>query len=119
MDFDSAIQAHQDWKAKLATYIRTKDGSLDENTVTKDNVCPLGQWLHGEGNAKYGSDSEFKELVAKHADFHKAAADIVRRVNAGETVNEGSTLDMTSPYGVVSKEVIQLIIREKLKAARA
>lgn len=47
MDFDSAISAHVQWKAKLAKYISKPDHSLSVTAVSGDQGCELGKWLVG------------------------------------------------------------------------
>ena len=117
MDFDSAVQAHMEWKFKLAAYIRNPDHSLDPLVVGLDNRCPLGQWIHGEGGAQYGTIADFADLKTKHATFHREAASIVRRADAGETLQEGSALDNHSDYGKASLAVIVAINIVKRQAA--
>ncbi len=52
MNLDSALQKHIDWKVKFRNAI-AKQGEMDVATITKDNCCELGGWLHGEGKVQY------------------------------------------------------------------
>jgi methyl-accepting chemotaxis protein len=115
MDFDGAIAAHSAWKAKLSAYLRNPDKSLSAATIGMDNQCALGQWLHGEGQ-KYSSDAEFADLQKEHANFHRAASDLVRRADLGEKVSEEASLGANSPYVKLSSHVVQLIVKVKQKA---
>jgi len=118
MDFDGAVAAHSAWKGKLSAYLKNPDKSLHAGTIGVDNQCALGQWLHGEGQ-KYSSDAEFSELKKEHADFHRAAADLVRRADKGEKVAEEAALGTNSAYGKLSSRVVKLIIAVKQKANKA
>ena len=109
MNFDDAIKAHASWKQKLANYLVKPDGSIDVATLATDNRCTLGQWIHQEA-AKYVSDGLFAELRREHADFHRAAADLVRRADAGERVSQEAALGAKSFYGKCSSRVVQLIM---------
>ncbi|MEQ1831557.1 MAG: CZB domain-containing protein [Candidatus Eisenbacteria bacterium] len=116
MDFDAAIRAHSEWKQKLSRYLKNPDRSLDCNQIQKDDQCALGQWLHGEGRA-FAKHPEYLELLRKHADFHRAASAIVRRIDTGEKVGEDVLFGSRSDYGRLSGEVVMLIMNMRKKAA--
>lgn len=42
----------------------------------------LGQWIHGEGDKRYGDLSSFAELRRLHAHFHDVAREIVELTSA-------------------------------------
>jgi methyl-accepting chemotaxis protein len=115
-DFDRAVRAHSDWKMKLSAYIRRPDRSLRAVEVARDDVCELGCWIHGQGRHLAGA-KEYAELKSSHAEFHRTAADIVRRADAGERVSEEIALSATSPYSNASSHVIQAIVAMKRRAS--
>jgi methyl-accepting chemotaxis protein len=114
MDFDKAIAAHSQWKSKLSTYLRKPDKSLQPNEVSADNKCDLGKWIVADG-AKLASDPEFSKLKSEHTRFHKAAADIIRRANAGEKVAEDTALGAKSEFVSASSAVVQALMHIKTK----
>lgn len=114
MEFDEAIAAHSAWKSKLKVYFLKPDKSLNVTTIAMDDQCALGKWLYAEG-AKYASYPEFKELKAQHTSFHRAAADLVKRADAGEKVSEEAALGASSPFSHLSARVVQLILAMKQK----
>ena len=81
-----------------------------------DNRCDLGKWISGEG-MKYASMEEYKTLKAEHARFHKAAAEVVRRADAGEKVSEETALGSKTDFSKASVAVVRAIagMREKAK----
>jgi len=115
-DFDRAVRAHSDWKMKLGAYIRRPDQSLRAIEVARDDVCELGCWIHGPGRNLAGA-KEYAELKSAHAAFHRTAADIVRRADAGETVTEDIALSATSPYSDASGQVMKAIVAMKRRAS--
>lgn len=115
MNFDQAISAHVQWKSKLSTYINHPDHSLDAAEIAKDDGCELGKWLRGEGQ-KFANSQEFKKLVADHARFHKAAADIVKKADSGMKVSEEVALGGKSEYSSASGAVVSSLMQMK-KAA--
>ncbi len=114
MDFDEAIAAHSAWKNKLKAYLRKPDQSLNASVVASDNQCALGKWLYAEG-AKHSALPEFKELKNLHANFHRAAGELIRRADAGESVAEEAALGANSPFSTTSTHVVQMILQLKHK----
>ena len=112
MNFDDAIKAHVEWKMKLKAYLAKPDKSLDPAKVGLDNQCPLGKWLHGEG-AKFASNPKFSQLVAEHAKFHKAAAQIIIKADSGASVTQEVALGAKSEFAVVSEKVVSILMECK------
>ena len=73
------------WKARLRTAIDTGKSDTNAADAGKDNGCAFGQWLYGstiDATAKGGSD--FKEVQKLHAEFHKAAAQVLQLALQGK-----------------------------------
>jgi methyl-accepting chemotaxis protein len=81
-DFAKAVEAHRAWKVKLRSAIAKKE-KLDAATIKRDDCCPLGKWLHGEGGGRWGTRAAFVELVDKHREFHLAAGEVAEIINRG------------------------------------
>jgi hypothetical protein len=116
MDLDQAIAVHSGWKQKLSAYLRNPDKSIDVAKLAKDDQCELGQWIKTE-SARYASDSAFQTLKKEHSKFHCAAADLVRRADAGQNTSEEVSLGSKSAYANSSPVVVYAITQ--LKRARA
>lgn len=112
MDFDKAIQCHVQWKSKLAAYIAKPDHSLNPTTVAHENGCDLGKWLHGEGQ-KFSRLPEFVKLVTDHTRFHSAAADVIKRANAGQRISEEVALGAKSEYASASNGMVSSLMKMK------
>jgi hypothetical protein len=115
MNFDNAIAAHSSWKRKLAAYVQKPDRSLNAAEIGKDNQCELGKWIVDLG-AQFSTLPEFAKLKSEHARFHKAAADVIRRADAGAKVSGELAIDAKSEFMNASREVVTAIAAMKSKA---
>lgn len=115
MDFDEAIKAHAAWKLKLSTYLKKPDGSLKPVDVEVDNKCNLGQWIYGEGS-KLSNFSEYATLKNEHNKFHKAAAEVIRKADRGESITDEIALGSKSAFGSASSAVVSAIMSMRMKA---
>jgi methyl-accepting chemotaxis protein len=79
--FDDAINAHTKWKARLVNYVKgTSDEQLEVAKVSRDDLCPLGNWLYGPATS-YSKFREYEDLKRNHAAFHRGVGDIVQCVH--------------------------------------
>ncbi|MGA7340103.1 MAG: CZB domain-containing protein [Terracidiphilus sp.] len=109
MNLNEAVSAHTNWKMKLKAYIAKPDRSLNPAVVSDDKVCDLGKWLIGEGR-KHSSLPEFSKLVTDHGRFHKAAGDVIRKADSGQSVAEEVALGANSEYASASTGVVQALM---------
>ena len=114
MNLDDAIKTHTVWKMLLRRYIDRPDHSLSPVAVGSLDGCDLGNWLEGDGK-KYSNIPEFTALVAGHARFHQAAAEVIRRADWGQTVSPEVALGSASPFESATREVVQLLTTLKAK----
>jgi hypothetical protein len=114
MDFDQAIAAHVAWKGKLSKYLAKPDQSLQPSEIGLDNRCDLGKWIAGEGQ-KFASLAEYASVKSEHTRFHKIAAAIVLRANAGQKVEEEVALGAKSEFMSASGAVVRSLMALKSK----
>ena len=115
MNLDDAIAAHAEWKTKLRGAIRRRE-QLDAASISLDNKCPLGQWLHGEAKAKYGRLTSYGTCVDRHAEFHRCAGQVATNINAGNTTEAEAMLENGTPYADASSAVGVAILRLRKEA---
>jgi methyl-accepting chemotaxis protein len=117
MDFENAISAHVEWKTKLRGAIAAKS-ELDSFTAARDDVCPLGKWLHGDARTKYAHLAEFSGCVQSHAAFHREAGRVATLINARRYDEATAALDGGAPYAKASMETTIAIskLREQIEA---
>jgi|SRR5579864_3631198 len=118
MNFDQAIGAHGAWKLKLSVYLRKHDGSLKSQEASQDNKCELGQWIYGEGK-KYSTLPEYAALKNEHGRFHKAAAAVIEKADAGQSVSDETALGAKSEFGTASSAVVLAIMNMKTHTAKS
>lgn len=101
MDFDQAISAHVEWKTRFRTAIAAQS-QIDAATVSKDNLCPLGKWLHGDARAKYAHLAAFSTCLAAHAAFHREAGRVAGLINEHRFDDARAALEIGTPYAGAS-----------------
>jgi methyl-accepting chemotaxis protein len=115
MNLDSAIAAHAEWKTKFRGAIQTK-AQLDAASISLDNKCPLGQWLHGDAKAKYTKLADYATCVTKHAEFHRCAGNVAKTINAGKYTDAEAMIGNGTPFTVASTDVGLAIIHLRKQA---
>jgi hypothetical protein len=77
-DGKTAIDAHMKWKERLRDHITGHSGApLDAQSVTRDDLCTLGQWINSEGAAGFAGTPAFDHLRTVHTRFHAAAGKVL------------------------------------------
>lgn len=106
MDFDAAINAHQEWKLRLTDYLAAPDGSLAVADVARDDLCELGRWLHGHPSIDAAT---LRALTDRHAVFHLAVAEVVARAHTGQVVAADLVDGALTDVAVASASLIGLL----------
>jgi len=101
MNLDNAVQTHAQWKTKLRTAIAKRE-QLDIQSLSRDDCCELGQWLHGEGKTRYGKLAAHGDCVHKHLAFHAEVSKIAKTVNAKQFDSAERMLNLGSSYALAS-----------------
>lgn len=112
MDLNQAIEKHAEWKVKFRTAIAKQD-LMNAETISKDNCCELGKWLHGVGRAKFSNLPSFMKCVSNHARFHVEAGKIAQAINAKKYTEAETMLTNGTAYSLASNEVGTAIIQLK------
>ncbi len=118
MDLNQAAQAHSEWKVKLRAAI-TKRETLDVATISADNCCPLGKWLHGDAKGKYNAFKSYSECVSRHAAFHREAGAVAKVVNAKQYAQAEAMLSAGTPFMSASAAAGSAILGLKKEVGQA
>jgi hypothetical protein len=116
MDLNNAMQKHTEWKIKLRSAI-SKQETLDVATISRDNCCEFGIWLHGEAKMKFNRLASYTDCVTKHASFHVAAGKVAATINSKKYTEAEAMLGVGSTYTTASSAVGVAIMRLKKEAS--
>lgn len=108
MNLEAAARAHGEWRDKLRGAIVKCEG-VDATTISRDDCCDLGRWLHGAGKVSHGASHAFRDLTTKHAAFHKEAGRVASSINAKQFDRASAMLEANSPFAIASASVISAI----------
>jgi len=97
MNVERAIHSHAAWTARLIAYLAKPNRSLDPGKLEGHGRCELGQWIQEQGG-KFAADAAFADLKREHENFHRAAAEVVRRASSGKAVSARISLGAQSAY---------------------
>ena len=117
-EIDAAISAHATWKLRLKTAITTGRVEQDVETVRRCDQCAFGKWLDGptiSGDVRAGKPYEVVHRL--HADFHRAAADVLIAVARGNI--DAAQTTMSGDFADRSRILVVALNkwRNELKAA--
>ncbi len=108
LNFPDAVAAHQRWKARLQASIDgTSEEVLDPGTVSRDDQCVLGKWIHGQGARAFGGRPVFSDLRDAHAEFHRIAGEVLWAVYDGR--REEAAAKLSGSFAQASVRVLGLL----------
>ncbi len=110
MNIEQAIRSHAAWTARLISYLAKPNRSIDAAKLEGHGRCDLGQWIQEQGG-KYAAYEIFVELKREHENFHRAAAEVVRRASAGKAVSARISLGAHSSYASSLFKMEQALLR--------
>lgn len=115
MDLNQALSKHSEWKTKFRSAIG-KQESLDDATISRDNCCEMGKWLHGDAKTQYGRLQSLADCVSRHAEFHIEAGRVARSINARKYAEAEAMLAVGTRYANASSALGTSVIRLKKEA---
>jgi hypothetical protein len=111
VDGKTAIDSHMKWKERLSDFVAGKGDDLDAGSVGRDDLCPLGAWINGEGSLAHRDKPGFASLREVHTRFHASAGRVVdlvkqgRREEAMAMIEEGEYADASDAVTAALVEV--------------
>lgn len=115
MDLSTVVQAHSEWKVRFRSAISKKE-QVDAATVSADNACPFGKWLHGDARTQYSQLGSYKECLDRHALFHKQAGEVARAINSQRFAEAEALLDGSGAFNGASNELGVAIMKLRKEA---
>lgn len=93
-EIENAVRAHGMWKLKLKTAITTGRNESDASDVECDNLCVFGKWLYGPTiTPQIAAGKPYEVIKRLHAEFHKCAGSVLRKVDVGQIDSAQEILD--------------------------
>lgn len=104
------VGSHIHWVEKLRNSIVNKEMPLDVETISKDNCCDFGKWLHNKHTHSHlGHLHRYHECMEKHAAFHLEAGKVAGLANQGKYDNALWALNSDSAFTRASTVLITAI----------
>ncbi len=104
-----AIDTHVRWKERLRAYISgASQEELKVETVSRDDLCTLGQWIHGIGGERFGQLPAFSVVRSRHAHFHRCAGEVL--TVARENKERALSMLEEGAYPDASEQVAEAIV---------
>lgn len=94
---DAAILAHDEWKSRLLAAIEAGSSALEPDQVRADDLCAFGLWLYSAGDDLKAS-LHYHRVCDLHAQFHQAAAQVLRLALDGMGRRALTSLEFGSEY---------------------
>lgn len=110
-DINSAISAHDSWRQKLTSAIRTRvltDGigkPLSVEEISREESCRFGKWLKGDSPTGPRSMPDYKDVAALNAAFHKEAGRVLAMALAGKVEQAEKETAITARFGKLSAAI--------------
>jgi methyl-accepting chemotaxis protein len=112
VELDNALHKHAEWKVKFRTALAHHD-HLDAATISKDNCCDFGKWLHGSTKSRLGHLDSFSDCMSQHAAFHIEAGKVAQAINEDRRNEVNAMLSPGSAFTEKSSAVGVAIMRLK------
>jgi hypothetical protein len=107
-NLDHAIAVHAKWKFRLKDAIATGRSEWTVDAVSPDDRCEFGRWLHALPLPDRMS-SHWREAKTLHAQFHAAAAEVLKSALAGHKSEAEAAMAPGGPFADVSARLVRLL----------
>lgn len=114
-EITKGIGAHGLWKQRLLDAIATGKSQWSPDTVCQDNQCDFGKWLYAT-NVVDRKSPHFEMVKNLHAQFHKAAGEVLRLALAGKKTEASTAIGDHSPYRELSTKLTKEMMAWRDKA---
>jgi len=106
LEIANGLNSHGDWKLRLIDAINTGKSEWEPHLVCKDNECEFGKWLYS-CDESVANSPKYEKVKSLHADFHRAAAEVLRLALSNEKPAALKAISTGSPYLSISAKLTQ------------
>lgn len=108
-----AMEAHALWKLRLRRALSSGKVQFDPDLVELEDRCPFGTWLCGPCiPGAMRKDPYYIEARSLHAEFHKTAATVLRKIQEGDKAGAGAIL--SGQYEELSTTLYRVLVKWRL-----
>ncbi|MEW6558578.1 MAG: CZB domain-containing protein [Pseudomonadota bacterium] len=105
-----AVQGHLAWKKRLkGIVLEGRQDDADISQVASDDLCALGQWLHGHARQRYGRLPQYARLRKIHAEFHLTAGQVL--LNSRNNQRDEAEKMLRGAFSALSDQVQLELVR--------
>lgn len=108
-ELEEAKNSHRAWTVRLERFLLGQTVDFDKNSARRDDACPLGKWLYGEGQ-KYAHLSEMQQLIKLHTEMHQTVGKVIDAKEMEDLELAKQEKDKVVRY---SQQILDLIDRLK------
>ncbi len=103
------VKSHHSWMARFRAAIANEE-ELDAASISKDDECELGKWLHSDFVRPYaGHLPRYHVYVKKHAEFHIEAGKVAKLINVHDYETAQRLLNHSSNFSRSSAALLSTI----------
>ena len=106
---DKAIVAHGQWKMRLKRAIDTGSSEFAPATVSRDDQCELGKWLHTGATAQEKSSPHYGQTLQAHKQFHTVAGGVLANALAGKKADAQASMGPGGEFARASVAATQAL----------
>ena len=105
---DRGIAAHARWKYRLFDAVNTGKSEWTVQGIRSYETCEFGRWLASLPPAESSSE-HCKKVAELHAEFHKAAAEVLEIALSGRKAEGEAAISLGSRFSLVSSELTMAV----------
>ena len=108
-----AVAAHGKWRYRLRMAAQSGSG-IDPEEASRDDICGVGIFLYGEGQARYSGSDQFQVVKECHAAFHRVAGQSAATVQREGSKSLDSIFASQSDFSVASANLVDALLEWEL-----
>ena len=89
---------------------------LNAATISRDDQCDFGKWLHGLADPRARQSPDYVEVKKLHPTFHQRTSEIVRAVAEGRSGDADRLMAPGSEWTDVSSALTNKMVEWRKKA---
>jgi hypothetical protein len=110
-EIKEVLRAHAAWRERFQDVLNGRS-KIDLSEIGATDKCFFGQWLDKEGK-RMASPELHAEITAVHAEFHRIALDIIRKIKEKKFAEARKDISLDGELNKTSLRLKQLVVKMK------